>query len=100
MNSQTSNRMNFITEIQTYFYFFDCCFHFLFPRFLVDFSSDFSTSSIDLKCCSLGFKASSISSNPPTTESILRNDSKEITPFCSNFRNVDNGTPDRSDKPS
>src|SRR5690606_39508337 len=59
---------------------------------LVGFSSDFNTSSIDLKCCSLGFKASTISSNPPTTESIFKNESKEITPFCSNFLNVDNGT--------
>src|SRR5690606_22548735 len=57
-----------------------------------------STSSIDLKRCSLGFKASTISSNPPTTESIFKNESKEITPFCSNFLNVDNGTPDRYDR--
>src|SRR5690606_24006169 len=99
-DSQTSNRLNSRTEIQTYFYFFDCCFHFLLPLFLVDFSSDLRTSSIDLKCCCFGFKASNISSNPPTTDSIFKNESKEMTPFCSNFLNVDKGTPDLSDKPS
>src|SRR5690606_37351742 len=99
-NCQTSNGLNFRTKIQTYLYFFNSCFHFRLPRFLVGFSSDFNTSSIDLKCCSLGFKAATISSNPPTTASIFKNESKEITPFCSNFLSVDNGTPVLSDKPS
>src|SRR5690606_5670091 len=48
-----------------YEYFFDCCFHFLPPLFLMDFFFDFNISSIDLKCCSFGFKTSNISSNPP-----------------------------------
>ena len=30
----------------------------------------------------------------------LKKDSKEILPFCSNFLNVDKGTPDLSAKPS
>lgn len=55
------------------------------PRFLVGFSSDFSTSSIALKFCSFGFKTSTISSNQPTTESNLKMNPKKSSPFAQIF---------------